>query len=348
MKSFVYILIYFSLVLYGCDDESSPNSETSLLDQDTEAMDQGTEVMDQGTEVMDQSVSTDAIVTDMNLSEDMEFSDMALCPMPTIEIEDALDNDCDGRVDEDFILSTDWITLESGSFMMGNATVDGESPVHEVNITSFQMMRTEITVAQYRRCVDAGACTSPLTGDFLTWSDTHENDNLALNGVSWSQIQEFAQWVALDWPGARLPTEAEWEYAARSQGEDNIYPWGNDEPSCTLAQYRGTDDDFCSLDTGVGGVCSTPSGNTTQGLCDMAGNLYEWVLDEWHENYLSAPNDGSAWCSTSDCINPDANRVVRGGAWSSSAQYITVTRRGMNMTSEQTTSVGARLVRLID
>ena len=306
--------------------------------------DQGVEMTDQGVEMTDQGVEADALL-DQFVASDMDMMDANLCPTPEGEVEDSQDNDCDGRIDEDFILASDWISMSAGSYQMGNADEVRASPVHEVSVPAFQIMKTEVTVAQYRRCVIANVCTPPLNGDALTWSDTFENDHLPVNGVSWTQMNTFAQWISAEWAGVRLPTEAEWEYAARSQGQDVIYPWGNQPPDCNLAQYRGTDEVICSLESGVGPVCSTPDGNTTQGACDMAGNVYEWTLDEWHENFNNAPSDGSAWCSSNDCINPQARRVVRGGAWSSAAHYITVTRRGSNLTTDQVSSVGARLVR---
>ena len=198
----------------------------------------------------------------------------------------------------------EWVTIEGGTFIMGSSwrDFDDERPVHMVTVPTFQIMKTEVTVAMYQACVDAEQCTDDFDGD--------GDDSPAL--LNWYQLNEFAAFV-----GGRLPTEAEWEYAARSQGRDITYPWGDESPTCSLAQmYR------CDVETVP--VCSKPAGNTEQGLCDMAGNVMEWVQDEYHSSYEGAPSDGSGWCA-SDCpvnaSDPNYNasdstsRVLRGGSW---------------------------------
>ena len=214
-----------------------------------------------------------------------------------------------------------FITITEGLFMMGaegNSSNPNTNPLHMVTLDSFDLMRTEVTVAQYRDCVSADFCSSPETGTHFNWSDIPGNkENHPVNGVSWYQMMTFAAWV-----GARLPTEAEWEYAARSQGQNRAYPWGDNIPDCTFADFRN-ESTHCN-DYGTSEVCSHMPGNTEQGICDMSGNVWEWVQDEWHDTYDNAPNDGSGWCTNECPINAhDPNysndnntpRIVRGSYW---------------------------------
>ncbi len=165
-----------------------------------------------------------------------------------------------------------------------------EKPVHEVTVRTFQMAKTEVTNKQYRACVGAGACAPP--------SSYEGGDGHPVVNVDWEQARKFSDWV-----GGRLPSEAEWEYAARSAGKDWKYPWGDEDATCERAVIGG-----CG--SGAAPVCSKPAGNTAQGLCDMAGNAWEWVQDWGHGSYNGAPNDGSAWESPAGSY-----RVLRGGAW---------------------------------
>ena len=224
----------------------------------------------------------------------------------------------------------EWVEIRGGSFQMGSPDEDGvanERPQRLVNVPSFLLMKTEVTVSMYRRCVEAGHCTLPPCAleidpvSPLCNYTTPDADEHPLNYVTWHQLMRFAAWV-----GARLPSESEWEYAARSEGTDHIYPWGNEAPmSCELARLYIEEPVPCG-EFGTAPPCGYPSGNTEQGVCDMAGNLFEWVLDEWRDSYTDSPEDGSAWCSSGPCpLNADdpnydgsmatSNaRVMRGGS----------------------------------
>ena len=230
-----------------------------------------------------------------------------------------------------------WLTLAGGTFDMGNATVySREQPVHAVTVGAFEMLATEVTVAQYEACVnDGGACTAAGTGTNCNWSDSGYEDH-PVNCLDWQQAVEFCTWA-----GGRLPSEAEWEYAARSGGPSSSYkyPWGNDAATCT---YAVLDDGGNGCGTGrTWSVCSKPGGNTVQGLCDMAGNVWEWVEDDWHGDYTDAPTDGSAWVESPR----GSYRVRRGGSFDADAHYLRATGRYQVVPSVTSDSLGFRCAR---
>jgi formylglycine-generating enzyme required for sulfatase activity len=181
-----------------------------------------------------------------------------------------------------------WVCMPGGTFQMGSDSGGSdELPVHEVTVPSFEILRTEVTVRQYGECVSARACTEPGTGTRGNWNDPGYEDH-PVNYVTWQQAVDFCVWA-----GGRLPSEAEWEYAARSGGLDQEYPWGEERANCDYAvRHEGVAG--CGADR-TREVCSRPAGNTRQGLCDMAGNTHEWVQDWYHGNYRGAPTDGTAW-----------------------------------------------------
>ncbi len=195
-----------------------------------------------------------------------------------------------------------WIGFPGGKFAMGRDDAETSAkPVHEVTVKSFQMAKTLVTNKQYRACVAAGACTA-----------AHKDagpgdDDRPVTEVDWNQAKAFSAWA-----GGRLPTETEWEYAARGGGKERKFPWGDEEATCSRAVIKE-----CGGDSPAP-VCSKPAGNTPQGLCDMAGNVDEWVEDPYHNTYDGAPTDGSAWEAGGYA------RTVRAGAycfpgWMSSA-----------------------------
>jgi formylglycine-generating enzyme required for sulfatase activity len=221
----------------------------------------------------------------------------------------------------------DWVEIPGGAFQMGDPGADEwsyEYPVHEVEVEAFEIARTETTVAQYAACVRAIACTPPADNPDSTLDDA-EIGPLPVRSVTWSQAAEFCEWA-----GGRLPSEAEWEYAARGAGDDVTYPWGEEEPSCDLAIMEN------GCGTGLPWpVCSRPEGNTDQGLCDMAGNVAEWVQDLWHYDYEGAPADGTAWETGGE---GDEDHVFRGGDyWSSDPEPLTVYARHPWVWDEETT-----------
>ena len=203
----------------------------------------------------------------------------------------------------------EWVSIGGGKFTMGtdNDMVDAFKPSHAVTIATFEMSKTLITVDQYAECVGKGACTKPGTYGYCNWGKTdRDRTKDPVNCVDWDQANQYAKFK-----GARLPSESEWEYAAKSAGKDQMYPWGDEFANCERAVMATISSYGCGSGSTLP-VCSKPAGNTAQGLCDMGGNLLAWVQDKWHASYTGAPADGSAW------EGQGSYRVVRGGAFNSS------------------------------
>ena len=166
------------------------------------------------------------------------------------------------------------------------------------------MARTEVTVAQYRRCLRAKRCERPVVAEGCNWGRPHREQH-PVNCVSWPQARAFARWA-----DGRLPTEAEWEYAARSRGQPWTFPWGNQPANCTRL-VKGDGGNGCGKNR-TWRVCSKPAGHSRQGLCDLAGNIEEWVADWYDPGYYSrSPRENPAGPASGKA------RVIRGGSWHS-------------------------------
>ena len=160
------------------------------------------------------------------------------------------------------------------------------------------MDQTEVTNTQYKKCVDAGPCSPPSSSTSHSRDSYYNNpeyDDYPVIYVTWHQAQEYAEWV-----GGRLPTEAEWEYAARGP-DGNIYPWGNGAPDGSLLNYDGNVGDTTT-------VVSYPDGASWCGALDMAGNVWEWT-SSLYEPYPYDSTDGR------ENLDAAGWRVVRGGSW---------------------------------
>lgn len=188
--------------------------------------------------------------------------------------------------------------IPAGEFRMGSNENDDESPVHTVYLDAFWMNQTEVTNAMYAQCVDAGKCNLPSdTGRFY---DSGYQDHPVVY-MSWHDAQAYCKWR-----GARLPTEAEWEKAARGGLEGKTYPWGDETPVCTSGAINGAQYRSCDGQTVAVGSFAANG----YGLYDMSGNVWEWVAD-WYDSgyYGSSPSSNPA--------GPEegSSRVLRGGSW---------------------------------
>ena len=229
------------------------------------------------------------------------------------------------------------VTIPAGAFKMGcNPVHKGgytcnkdEQPVHSVTLSAYKIGKFEVTNAQYAQCVAASVCTVP----GFTYSYTHpayygnsEFANSPVIYVDWNQANAYCVWS-----GGRLPTEAEWEKAARGPSS-RVYPWGDSGPTTARANYNSIVGDT----TRVG---SYPTGASPYGVMDMAGNVWEWVHD-WYGPYSSLP--------VTNPTGPDTgfNRVLRGGSWYSfDNNYLRTSLRNYNIPTESGDFIGFRCAR---
>ena len=219
----------------------------------------------------------------------------------------------------------EYVWIPAGRFLLGavrgdNEARDDEKPQHPVEITKgFWLGRTPVTVEAYRRFVKASGGKMPEAPDF---NPQWQHGDHPIANVSWEQGQKYC-----DWAGGRLPTEAEWEYAARGGKEGLLYPNGN-ELTEKDAKYGGG---------GTSSVGAFPANGF--GLHDMAGNVYEWCAD-WHGLYREAEEKEPQGPSQGDL------RVVRGGFWGSDDPwYLRCSSRGRDVPDYGYDNLGFRCVR---
>ncbi len=204
------------------------------------------------------------------------------------------------------------VYVPEGRFEMGNTTGDeDEMPIRQVYLDAYWIDKYEVTNAQYALCVADGACSTPVNGSSASRGSYYGNptyENFPVIWMKWSQANAYCQWA-----GADLPTEAQWEKAARGT-DGREYPWGDDPPDETKGNYdfdRGNS-------TAVGFY---PQSLSPYGALDMAGNVWEWVRD-WYGPY------------DTDLINnpvgPDSGdvKVMRGGCWYNTTKNVRTSYRG--------------------
>jgi formylglycine-generating enzyme required for sulfatase activity len=200
------------------------------------------------------------------------------------------------------------VPVPGGRFMMGcNASIDAECdddelPQHAVDVSAFEIDRTEVTYGQLRLCVAASGCAAPSNLDQFPATQP-------VAWISWTGSKRYCEWA-----NKRLPTEAEWEKAARGT-DGRKYPWGNDAPDCTRANLANCGGKPVDVGTLAGDV-------SPYGARDMAGNLSEWVGD-WY---------GASYYASSPAADPTGpatgmSRVTRAGNYLSSAKLLRTSSR---------------------
>ena len=228
--------------------------------------------------------------------------------------------------------SGEMVSIPGGSFRMGDMSGEGrssEKPVHSVSVPAFRLGKYEVTFAQWDACVADGGC-----GGYRPDDNGWGRGDRPVIEVSWNDAQLFIDWLNDKTGGNfRLPTEAEWEYAARA-GSTTKYSWGNDD----IGQHPANSccGDRWEFTASVGSFSAN-----AWGLHDMHGNVWEWVQDCWDDSYAGAPTDGRAW-TQGDC----GERVLRGGSWFFPTYYLrSAYREGVPRSSRghRTGALGFRL-----
>jgi formylglycine-generating enzyme required for sulfatase activity len=245
------------------------------------------------------------------------------------------------------------VRVPAGTFRMGSpegAGDDDERPVHEVTLSTYCIDRTEVTVRAYAACVAARRCTPAelAVSPFCNREDRPDRSDHPINCVDWTQAMAYCAWA-----GKRLPSEAEWEYAARGR-DGRVYPWGNDLPSasrlnacgteCVALGKRALDREWRAMYGGDDGwettspVGSFPAGASPFGALDMAGNVWEWTAD-WRGDYpaVAATNPRGPATGTA--------RINRGGGWHGHlVEDARTALRSADPPSRRSNSVGMRCV----
>ena len=266
----------------------------------------------------------------------------------------------------------EFVDIPGGSFQMGCSPGDGdcqddERPVHTVSIKPFRMGKYEVTVGQFRRFVEAAGYRTDAERAGTCWAvqadgqsaeqarrdwrnpGFPQTDRNPVVCVSWNDAEAYVQWLSRQGSGRyRLPSESEWEYAARAGGSGR-YSFGDSEGM--LCQYGNVADRTAqgqfsrwglaaSCDDGA--LYTAPVGGYRPngfGLHDLQGNVGEWTEDCYHDSYASAPSDGAAW-TAGDC----ARRVPRGGSWNNQPRNVRSSSRHGTAADPRSTVLGFRLL----
>ena len=256
------------------------------------------------------------------------------------------------------VLSTiEWVSIPEGTFLMGSTpeeveaayedaklrssmlerhTFDAELPQHQVYLSAYEISRYEITNAQYRAFIEATNRPTPRghNGEETWLDETLNGDTQPVVGVTWFDAQAFAEWI-----GGSLPTEAQWERAARGTSA-RTYPWGNTPPKAR--QHAN----FARRYNRPVSVGQFSKGESPDGIADLAGNVWEWCLDEYSPTaYQRGSSDVSRNPLNLRFRDVLRARVIRGGAWDVGRAFLRSGLRFKFYPLDSTHTIGFRVVR---
>ncbi len=242
------------------------------------------------------------------------------------------------------------VAVPAGDFLMGSTSAGpfvDEQPQRTVYLDAYAIEVTETTNVQYRACVYAGPCIDPLPSGPGGQNGYYTNpsyDDYPVVDVTWNMADQYCRWR-----GRRLPTEAEWEKAARGAADDRDYPWGWAEPTCDLADVANPLADSLAPDARVHETCyafpvgveSYAASASPYGALNMTGNVAEWVADFYADDYY----DAAAWPGNG--VNPTGpptgdEKVVRGGSYADTAIYTRVEYRDHHPPGATNITIGFR------
>jgi len=226
------------------------------------------------------------------------------------------------------------VIVPGGTFFMGSKETEpgrglDEGPQHVVNLPTFALGKFQATFQEWETCVNHGGCRRNRSPDDASWG----RNRRPVKGISWNDAKEYVQWLSAH-AGVtyRLPSEAEWEYAARA-GETRAF-WTGDSISTSAANFG----DFIHKTEPVGSYAPNRFG-----LYDMVGNVWQWVEDCFHRTYDGAPTDGSPWLSNSDC----SLHMFRGGDWYLDVNYMRSAIRNDAKSTDALDNGGFRVARSV-